>query len=108
MQRLLVTRSRDANLTFAADCLLRVQNQVKKDLPQLIGASTNARQRWIKMRRELNTLLLHLLFQQHKRLFEQLVDFDPINFAGPARETKHLANDVRNAFRFLARDLQEA
>src|SRR6185503_14610775 len=47
LQRLFVTRRPDLYLAFTFNCLLRIDNQVEKDLPQLIRARPDERQRLV-------------------------------------------------------------
>ena len=54
-----------------------------------------------------NAQLAHLLLQENEGFFEQLIDINPIDFAGTARKPKHLPDDVRDSFSLLSRNLKE-
>ena len=75
---------------------------------QLIGTSPNRRQLLIESTREANPQLPHFLFHQHERLFEQLVNVDPVDLTRTARKTEHLPDDVRNSLGFFPGNLQKA
>src|ERR1043166_3005431 len=108
LQRLFIPRSRDHDLAVAFDRLLRIDDEIEKHLAQLIGARANVRQRLVERLRDPDAQLAHLLFHEHERLFEQLIDVDPIDFTRTARKSEHLPDNVRHAFRLFARDLEEA
>src|SRR6185312_409845 len=99
LQCLFVTRSGNNNLALTFNRLLRIDDQIEKYLSQLIGARFDAWQGVVERLGYSNAQLAHLLFQQDERLFEQLVNIDPVNLAWPARKAEHLPNDVRHALR---------
>src|SRR6185369_1517397 len=108
LQCLLVTGSGNNNLAITFDRLLRIDDQIQKYLPQLIGARFNAWQRVVKRLGYSNSQLTHLLFQKYQRLFQQLVNVDPVNLTRPARKPEHLADDVRHALRLFSCNLEKA
>src|ERR1043165_4640748 len=101
-------RGADVHSASALHCLLRVQEKVEEDLPELVGARAHARQSLVELADDLAATLPHLLLDEYQSLFQELVDRDPLDLARAARKTEHLADDVRDALGLLARNVQEA
>src|ERR1043165_7532302 len=96
-------RGADVHSAPALHRLLRVQEKVEEDLPELVGARAHARKALVELADDLDATLPHLLLDEYQSLFQELVDRDPLGLARAARKTEHLADDVRDALGLLAR-----